>query len=60
MLMPLRHTTEEELTEAELAELYQLKQTVLNTDYNFLMECLPKAKSIPEHHHLHLIVPKTV
>ncbi len=60
MIVPMRHCTEKELTSEELAEYSELKQTVLNQKYSHIFEALPKSKSIPGHHHLHLIVPKIV
>lgn len=60
LLLPLRHTTGADFTKEELAELEQLKRTVLNDSYQFIFETLPGAKSIPEHFHLHLIAGKTV
>ncbi len=60
MLMPKAHITEEELTPEHLSELRELKQTILNDRYTFIFETLPNAKSIPPHHHLHLIVVKNL
>ncbi len=59
-LVPRRHTDGNDLTEAELAELKQLKATSLNEAYTFVIEALPSTKSIPGHFHLHLMVPKVV
>lgn len=58
MLIPKRHVTENELTSEELTEFKHIKETELNENYTFIMEALPKQKSIPTHFHLHLIVPK--
>jgi hypothetical protein len=61
LLLPLRHTTNERtITEAERDELLTLKESWLNEHYALIFEALPKNKSIPGHHHLHLIVPKVV
>lgn len=57
LLIPKRHVVERELTPAEVAELLNLKETSLNDTYTFIFEPLPKQKSIPQHFHLHLIVP---
>jgi hypothetical protein len=57
MILPLRHTDGLDLTAQEVAELAKLKTTFLNDNYHFMVEALPKAKSIPGHFHLHLIVP---
>ena len=43
MLLPLRHTDGEDLSFEETEELRGLKKSVLNDDYNFVLECLPKA-----------------
>jgi len=60
MIIPIRHCVEKELNEAEIAEYTELKQSVLNQKYSHIFEALPKSKSIPGHHHLHLIIPKIV
>lgn len=60
MVLPIRHTDGEDLSFEETEELRDLKKSILNDDYNFVLECLPKAKSIPEHFHLHLLVPKAI
>lgn len=57
LLIPKRHVIEQELTAQEVAELHNLKETKLNDTYTFIFEPLPKQKSIPQHFHLHLIVP---
>lgn len=58
MLLPLRHTNEEELTLEELEELKNIKKEILNSDYEFILEATNKRKSIPAHFHLHLIIVK--
>jgi len=60
MIIPIRHCTEKDLTEVEKNELKELKTTFINDHYIYLIEALPNSKSIPGHHHLHLVVPKTV
>jgi diadenosine tetraphosphate (Ap4A) HIT family hydrolase len=61
MLVTKRHISKDrELSEEEIAELYELKDTVLNETYTFVMEALPKNKSVPGHYHLHLIVSKVI
>lgn len=57
MIVPKRHTVGNDLSEAERLELELLKQTYLNKHYSFIVESLPKAKSIPAHLHLHLMIP---
>lgn len=60
MILPIRHIVESELTPEELAELLELKSGYLNTVYDGMWEPTPKDKSIPGHHHLHLLVFKTI
>lgn len=59
-IVPKRHTAGDDLTEEEQAELVTLKKGALNESYTFMIEALPKTKSIPGHFHLHLMVPKQV
>lgn len=58
LLYTIRHTTGHDLTTEERAELTELKTTYLNERYHFIIEPLPKYRSIPDHYHLHLIVAK--
>jgi hypothetical protein len=58
MLVPLRHVAEGELTAEEKKELFDLKPTYLNDEYQFIIEATHKTKSVPEHFHLHLIIIK--
>lgn len=58
MVVPKRHIIEMELTGEEKSELLELKHTVLNDGYTFIVEPLPQHKSIPTHFHLHLLIPK--
>ena len=60
MLVPRRHTTGAALTAGELAELADIKTDYVNERYEWLMEATPKNQSLPEHFHLHLIVPKAL
>lgn len=61
MLVTKHHlSSDQEITPEEFEELSHLKQTDLNDAYTFVMEALPKNKSIPGHYHLHLIVAKVV
>ena len=57
MIVPKRHVKEEELTAGELAELRELKKTVLQR-YDYTLEATHKLKSIPDHFHLHLLTVK--
>jgi hypothetical protein len=56
MIYPIRHTDGNDLTTAELAELTALKQGYLNEQYQIIIESLPRAKSIPRHFHLLLLL----
>lgn len=58
MLVPLRHVQERELNEEELKELRKIKETYVNIEYDWIMEPVPKGKTIPAHFHLHLILGK--
>ena len=57
MLVPLRHVHEQELTESERTEFFELKYTALQL-YELLLESTEREKSIPQHHHVHLIIGK--
>lgn len=57
LLMPLRHVTEDELTEDEVRELTEIKNNSIS-EYNWILEPTHRNKSIPSHFHLHLIVGK--
>ncbi len=58
MLIPKRHVIETELTEEEEDELSEIKHTYLGKHYSYMLEALTGQKSIPEHLHFHIIVPK--
>lgn len=58
MLVPLRHVTEDDLTDEEKKELRDLKLSYLNEHYQYALEAMHKNKSIPGHFHIHLIVVK--
>ncbi|MEJ0054035.1 MAG: hypothetical protein WDN10_04950 [bacterium] len=58
MLVPLRHTTEDGLTDSELAEQKLIKRGFVNEGYDWIIEATHKNRSIPSHFHLHLIVQK--
>lgn len=61
LLVVKRHVgSDKELTEAERDELFTLKESTLNETYTFILEALPRNKSIPGHHHLHLMIPKVI
>ena len=55
MILPLRHVTEQELTEDELAELKEIKDTYIDTEYGFILQGTHRTMSLPSHFHLHLI-----
>lgn len=56
MIIPIRHCSEEELTNSEKEEFRQIKKTYLHSEYEWLIEGTYKMKSIPSHFHLHLII----
>ena len=58
MIVPLRHVSERELSEAEKNELRSIKETYLSENYEYMIEPTLRRKSIPAHFHLHLIVSK--
>ncbi len=61
LLLPYRHVAEyEQLKQVERDELRTLKAAVLNSDYDYILEAMPKNKSIPGHFHLHLIQAKAI
>lgn len=60
MIVLNRHVTEAQLSGEEQAELVALKSGYLNEVYDGLWESTPKDKSIPSHHHLHLMVLRDV
>ncbi|HEY0964386.1 MAG TPA: hypothetical protein VGE31_01180 [Candidatus Paceibacterota bacterium] len=58
MIIPVRHTSGDDLTQEELTELEEAKRGRLNDTYEFVVEALPRTKSVPGHFHLHLITSK--
>lgn len=56
MVLPKRHTSDDELTPEELSELRIVKRSYINETYDYLQESVTKTSSIPHHFHLHLIV----
>ncbi len=58
MIVPLRHVTETGLSKEEVEEFTSLKEGIVDTDYDYIIEATTKNKSIPAHFHLHLIVGK--
>ena len=55
LLVPLRHVSGRELSEAEKDELDEIKETYLGDHYELILENTRQATSIPGHFHLHLI-----
>ena len=55
LLVTKRHVQEPDLNEAELKELQELKNGPLSEHYDSLLTHFPKQRSIPGHHHLHII-----
>lgn len=58
MILPRRHATWEELTESELKEYEEIKDTYMQETYEFFIEPVNRQRSIPDHWHLHLITAK--
>lgn len=58
MIMPLRHVTEQEITQEEWYELNSIKHNFIHDNYEVIMEATNRKKSIPGHFHLHLIINK--
>jgi len=57
MLIPKRHVTEIGLTDEESRELRHIKEE-LHGEYDYFIEAAKRNKSIPAHHHEHLIVAR--
>lgn len=57
MLVPIRHTKEDGLTEDEVKELLEIKANDLDK-YDYLIEAGNNKKSIPAHFHIHLVCAK--
>ncbi len=57
MILPLRHTREEEFTQEEREDFVVVKRDRLQ-EYDYILEGTQKTLSIPGHFHLHLIVGK--
>lgn len=57
MIVPIRHSIEEGLTQEERDEFFEIKQGYLQK-YGYIIEATRTVKSIPEHFHLHLIIEK--
>lgn len=60
MLTTLRHVSlESEFNAGEKAELVAIKEKILpKMDYDWIIENLPRKKSVPKHFHLHLLKHK--
>ena len=54
MIVPLRHVAEGELSLNELAELKEIKETYIDTEYGMIMQGTHRLMSVPNHFHLHL------
>lgn len=58
MIAPLRHVVEEDLNQAELKELKEIKAGMIQSTYDYIIEGTQKMKSLPGHFHLHLLIGK--
>lgn len=59
LLTPLRHVHESELTEEELQEFVYIKENELD-GYELLTWSIKKYQSVPNHYHVHALVPKDI
>lgn len=59
MLILKRHANEYEINTDEEKELKKIKLDYLSTQYDYIIECMPKNKSVPEHLHLHILISNT-
>jgi len=59
LLLPIRHTTENKLSNAEKSELLYIKHH-LGKKYEYILEAVDSIKSIPGHFHLHLLKIKDI
>jgi hypothetical protein len=57
MLVPIRHSTEGELTKEEIVEYADIKSNLGTTEYDYIIEAIHK--SVPAHFHPHLLVGKS-
>ncbi len=55
MLVPIRHVTQDQLTQEEIDELNEIKETYIHSTYEWILEATTKMKSIPDHFHIHMI-----
>jgi hypothetical protein len=58
MIIPKRHVVYEDLSRAEKKELDKLRSSYINKHYWVMAEATHRKKSIPGHHHIHLLVLK--
>ena len=58
MIIPKIHKTDKDLTQEEKEEYEQIKCTYIEENYEIVAEITNKKKSIPSHHHIHLIILK--
>jgi hypothetical protein len=59
MLMPIRHIPEKELTNTEKEEWMKIKEELVESKYDYIIENTFKNKSIPAHFHQQLIISKS-
>lgn len=58
MIVPKRHVAEEGVSQEEWREYATIKNEVLHTTYEFMIEATHRKKSIPGHFHIHLLTVK--
>jgi hypothetical protein len=58
MLVSKRHVSTEQLTDEERLDFEEAKKGYVYDHYEFMIEPVPKQRSIPEHSHLHILIAK--
>jgi hypothetical protein len=59
LLVTKIHAVEADLPREVIDEFFRIKTNYLSHEYTFVMEAMPQARSIPEHHHYHLVTIKS-
>jgi len=60
ILVTKRHTTYQKLNNAEKKEFDSIKANYINENYQMMVEATDRAKSIPNHFHMQLILLKNL
>jgi len=59
LLVSKQHATEDNLPKEAIEELLYIKMNYLYDKFTFMMEAMTQARSIPAHHHYHLVTIKS-